>query len=58
MHISHIAFQSNELENDTLPKWHILTSDNRVERQKQKNKKSNKKTQLVQTSFYHSFRIQ
>lgn len=36
-HISHMAFQSNELENDTLPKWHIHTSDNRVERQKKKN---------------------
>lgn len=34
MHISYMAFQSNELENDTLPKWHIHTSDNRVERPK------------------------
>lgn len=34
MHIFHMTFQSNELEkNDTLPKWHIHTSDNRIERQ-------------------------
>lgn len=36
MHISHMAFQSNELENDTLPKWHIHTFDNRVERPEKK----------------------
>lgn len=36
MHISHMAFQSNELKNDTLPKWHIHTSDNGVERPKKK----------------------
>lgn len=34
MHIFHMTFQSNELENDTLPKWHIHTSDNRIERHK------------------------
>ena len=34
MHISHMASQSNELENDTLPKWHIHMSDNKLERKK------------------------
>lgn len=43
MHIFRIAFQSNELENETLSKWHIHTCVNSVERPKQKKIKTTQK---------------
>lgn len=48
MHISHMTFQSNDLENDTLPNWHIHTSDNRTEGQKKRPTKNPQKKNPTQ----------